>query len=148
VICGVQGSGKSHTVAVLLETMFIPNYSQIGCLEKPLCGLILHFGEGGPGSRPSEAAWVGVPAVAGVKTPPICVYVSKSSLNTMTKVYSPLGENVTVKPLLFEESELDAAAFLSMMAVGGGSESAPLYVQIILVRCLFATDCRLQRSIH
>lgn len=50
----------------------------------------------------------------------------------MKAVYAPLGWNVTVEPLLFSEAELDAEAFLSMMAVGS-SESAPLYVQIILV---------------
>lgn len=50
----------------------------------------------------------------------------------MRGVYSSLGSHVTVEPLLFTEAELDAQAFLSMMAVGS-SESAPLYVQIILV---------------
>jgi hypothetical protein len=50
----------------------------------------------------------------------------------MRRVYAPLGDNVTVEPLYFSESELDAQAFLSMMAVGS-SESAPLYVQIVLV---------------
>jgi hypothetical protein len=132
VVCGVQGSGKSHSVAVLLESMLIPEYRPIGSLDKPLSGLVLHFGEGGPGSRPSEASWVGVPCVENAKTPNVQVYVSRSSLNTMRKVYAPLGSKVTVDALQFEESELDAAGFLSMMAVGS-SESAPLYVQAILV---------------
>ncbi|KAI0080647.1 hypothetical protein K474DRAFT_1682401 [Panus rudis PR-1116 ss-1] len=130
-VCGVQGSGKSHTVSVLLENMFIPNFPAIGSLEKPLSGLVLHFGEGGSSSRPCEAAWVGRSAMQGVQTPPVRVYVSRSSLQTMRAVYAPLGSNVTVEPLVFSESELDAEAFLSMMAVGS-SESAPLYVQIIL----------------
>lgn len=51
----------------------------------------------------------------------------------MKGVYSTLGKNVTVEPLAFTEEELDAEAFLSMMAVGS-SDSAPLYIQIILVR--------------
>jgi hypothetical protein len=50
----------------------------------------------------------------------------------MRAVYARLGKNVIVEPLLFHNSELDAAAILSMMAVGS-SESAPLYMQIILV---------------
>ena len=50
----------------------------------------------------------------------------------MRAVYAPLGSRVTVEPLLFSEAELDAEAFLSMMAVDS-SETAPLYVQIILV---------------
>jgi hypothetical protein len=115
--------------------MLISNCTPIGSLEKPLCGLVLHFGEGGPSSRPCEASWVGVPSFRGVATPPIRVYVSRSSLNTMRAVYAPLGHRVIVEPLFFSEAELDAEAFLSMMAVGS-SESAPLYVQLILVRIL------------
>ncbi|KAG6868454.1 hypothetical protein C0993_002592 [Termitomyces sp. T159_Od127] len=49
----------------------------------------------------------------------------------MKTVYAPLGDHIIVEPLVFSESELDAQAFLSMMAVGG-SESAPLYMQIVL----------------
>lgn len=130
VVCGVQGSGKSHTVSVLLENMFIPDCTHIGSLKKPLSGLVLHFGEGGPSSRPCEASWVSAPSFRGVKTPPVRVFVSRSSLNTMRAVYAPLGSRITVEPLLFSEAELDAEAFLSMMAV---ESSAPLYVQIILV---------------
>ena len=46
---------------------------------------------------------------------------------------------MTVVPLYFSEEELDAEAFLSMMAVES-SENAPLYVQIILVSVLLQTD--------
>ncbi|THH33650.1 hypothetical protein EUX98_g521 [Antrodiella citrinella] len=130
-VCGVQGSGKSHTVSVLLENMMIAKFPAIGALEKALTGLVLHFGEGGPSSRPCEAAWVGVSNFPGVIPPPIRVFVSRSSLQTMRGVYSALGNNVTVEPLAFSEEELDAEAFLSMMSVGS-SENAPLYIQIIL----------------
>lgn len=116
----------------MLENMFIPRFPAIGSLEKPLSGLVLHFGEGGANSRPCEAAWVGVSAHQGANAPPVRVYVSKSSLQTMRGIYSELGSNVTVEPLMFAESELDAEAFLSMMSVGS-SETAPLYVQMILV---------------
>ena len=50
----------------------------------------------------------------------------------MRRVYSPFGNKVTVEPLLFTENELDAQAFLSMMAVES-SDSAPLYMQVFLV---------------
>ncbi|KAF8826615.1 hypothetical protein HHX47_DHR5000036 [Lentinula edodes] len=127
------GSGKSHTVSVILENMFISSSSILGNLSKPLSGLVLHFGEGGAGSGPCEAAWVGVSNHTSIKAPPVKVYVSKSSLNTMKGIYAPLMQrgNVTVEPLLFDESELDAQAFLSLMAVGS-SDNAPLYIQIIL----------------
>ncbi|KZT72717.1 hypothetical protein DAEQUDRAFT_805007, partial [Daedalea quercina L-15889] len=133
-VCGVQGSGKSHTVSVMLENMLIPAYSCIGTIRKPLAGLVLHFGEGGPYSQPCEAVWVGLTAgksTGNVKTPRIRVFVSKSSLATMRAVYAPLGKSVTVEPLLFSEEELDSQAFLSMMAIGQ-SDHVPLYIQIVL----------------
>ncbi|OCH86212.1 hypothetical protein OBBRIDRAFT_738413 [Obba rivulosa] len=133
IVCGVQGSGKSHTVSVLLEDMLIPDCRRIGTLAKPLSGLVLHFGEGGPYSQACEAAWLGVPRLASIKPPHIRAYVSSSSLNTMRAVYAKVGSHVTVEPLLFSESELDAQAFLSMMAVGtSDSASVPLYMHIIL----------------
>jgi hypothetical protein len=115
--------------------MLVPKCPAIGSLEKPLAALVLHMGEGGASSRPSEAAWVGVPrpSMGDIQCPRVQVYVSNSCLETMRSVYAPLGDRVTVKPLLFHESELDAQAFLSLMAVGSSS-TAPLYVQIILVR--------------
>ncbi|KZT65188.1 hypothetical protein DAEQUDRAFT_677220 [Daedalea quercina L-15889] len=112
-VCGVQGSGKSHTTSVILENMLVPYHSAIGQLKKPLAGLVLHFGEGGAYSQPCEAAWVG------------------SSLNTMKQVYARLGGAVTVKALKFSEEELDAQAFLSTMAIGT-SDHVPLYMQTVL----------------
>lgn len=50
----------------------------------------------------------------------------------MRTVYAPLGDKVVVEPLLLQNSELDASAILSMMAVGS-VDSAPLYMQILLV---------------
>ncbi|KDQ29197.1 hypothetical protein PLEOSDRAFT_1112157 [Pleurotus ostreatus PC15] len=131
VVCGVQGSGKSHTVSVMLENMFISGVGAIGKLHKPLSGLVLHYGEGGTGGRPCEVAWLAVSKFRTVKPAPVKVYVSPSSLNTMRTVYAPLGGQVQVVPLCFTEAELDAEAFLSMMAVGS-SGGAPLYIQIIL----------------
>jgi hypothetical protein len=54
----------------------------------------------------------------------------------MKNVYGRLGSHIEVKPLLFSESELDAAAFLSLMAVSS-SDHAPLYMQTVLVRNWF-----------
>lgn len=131
-MCGVQGSGKSHTVSVLLENMLISDFRHIGLLQKPLCGLVLHYGEGGSGARPNEAAWLGISSYRNVRAPRVHVYVSKWSLATMKKVYAPLGANVTVEPLVISEKELDAEAFLSLMAVGS-SEPTPLYIHVVLV---------------
>lgn len=112
--------------------MLISKFSPIGQLNKPLCGLVLHYGEAGHGALPNEAAWLCASQSSLVNGPPVKVFVSHSSLNTMRKVYAPLGSKVTVEPLYFKRKELDAHAVLSMMAIGS-SESAPLYMQIILV---------------
>ncbi|KAI0265149.1 hypothetical protein BC834DRAFT_196378 [Gloeopeniophorella convolvens] len=130
VVCGVQGSGKSHTVSVLLESMFIPQFAPLGSLKKPLSGLVLHYGETGASARPCEAAFLGL-ARPDVTPPPVRVYVAPSSFKRMQVLYKPLGKNVQVRPLYFSESELDVAAFLSMMAVST-SESVPLYIHTVM----------------
>jgi hypothetical protein len=117
----------------MLENMFVSKCASIGSLKKPLAGLVLHFGGSGSSSLPCEAAWLSMTKRLDVTPPVVRVFVSRSSLKTMRAVYAPLGNRVTVEPLYFSEAELDAQAFLSMMAVGS-SESVPLYVQTILVR--------------
>jgi hypothetical protein len=83
----------------MLENMLI-SHEPISSLKKPLSGLALHFGEGG---LPCEAAWLAVAGTGSqdIEPPKVRVYVSKSSLNSMRRVYEPLGDYVTVKPLKF-----------------------------------------------
>ena len=119
----------------MLENMLISNFKSIGHLSKPLAGLVLHYGEGGPSALPSEAAWLSSPISSKITGVPVRVYVSRASLQTMRGVYKRFGDRVVVEPLEFHSTELDAASFLSMMAVGS-SDSAPLYMQIILVCAL------------
>lgn len=123
----------------MLENMLIPGHYPIGQLSTPLSALVLHFGEGGSLAQPSEAAWISVSKAVSLRVPKIKVYVSKSALKTMTAVYTRLGPNVKVEPLLFSQSELDAQAFLSMMAVGSSGTSAPLYMNSFMVRTLYLT---------
>jgi hypothetical protein len=113
--------------------MLISNFPPIGSLKKALSGLVLHYGEGGLSALPSEAAWLSSSLSSHVNGPPVRVYVSRASLQTMRTVYAPFSDKVTIEPLQFHTSELDTAAILSMMAVGS-SDSPPLYMQIILVR--------------
>lgn len=117
----------------MLETMFITACPAVGSLVNPLSGLILHFGETGSCAKPCEAAFLAASSFPRVQTPKIRVYVSPSSLDKMSKLYSSLGGRISVEPLYFSESELDAQAFLSMMAISS-SDSAPLYMQTVLVR--------------
>lgn len=112
--------------------MLVSGCPQIGALERPLSGLVLHYGEVGSSAHPSEAAHLAMAANSGPTTPAVHVFVSKSSLTTMKALYAPLGSHIVVEPLYLTESELDAQAFLSMMAVGT-AEAAPLYIQTVLV---------------
>ncbi|KAI9669188.1 MAG: hypothetical protein M1817_004730, partial [Caeruleum heppii] len=41
-ICGLQGSGKSHTLSCLIENCLIPD-PKLGLLKTPLSVLVLHF---------------------------------------------------------------------------------------------------------
>ncbi|KAF8695677.1 hypothetical protein AX14_001766 [Amanita brunnescens Koide BX004] len=100
--------------------MLIPQYAPLGSLKKPLCGLVLHYGNGGPNGLPSEASYIGVSQSEGIKTPKVNLYVPKSSLRTRTRAYKPLGGNITVSALLSVETELDAEA------------PVPLYMQIVM----------------
>ena len=114
--------------------MFVAD-RRIGTLQQPLCGLVLHFGEGGADSKPCEAAFLSQSHQRGesFRTPPVVVYVSKSSLKKMEKIYGQL-HNVKVETLRFSEEQLDASGLLTLMAVGSSSENAPLYIQTVLVR--------------
>lgn len=134
-ICGVQGSGKSHSVGVLLENALTQD-RRLGIIEKPLAALVLHFGESGANSKPCEAAYQALRSNRFdplVKPPRVVVYCSPSSLIAISKVYAPLGSSIKILPLTFDEHELDAESFLAMMGVDGSSENVPLYVKIILV---------------
>ena len=113
--------------------MFVTGCSALGRLVKPLSGLVLHVGETGACSAPCEAAYVSKSVIDNAQPLPVRVYVAPSSLKRMKKVYEHFGGNLEVKPLLFSESELDTAAFLSLMAVNS-SENAPLYMQTVIVR--------------
>jgi hypothetical protein len=118
----------------MLENLLIPNFRPIGTLEEPMCALVLHYGEGGSSSLPSEVAWLASASRnLSINPPVVKVFVSPSSINTMRKTYQEaLGDKVEVNPLYFTGSELDAEAILSMMSVGS-TESAPLYMQLVLV---------------
>jgi hypothetical protein len=116
----------------MLENMFVTGCDALGKLVKPLSGLVLHFGETGACAAPCEAAYVSSSVIENGNPPPVRVYVAPSSFKRMKKVYGHLNR-CEVKPLFFSESELDAPAFLSLMAVNK-SDNTPLYMHTVLVR--------------
>ncbi|EKG14252.1 Rhodanese-like protein [Macrophomina phaseolina MS6] len=56
-VCGLQGSGKSHTVSCMIENFLIP-FPMLGVLHRPLSALAFHYAEHTSSStfRPSELA--------------------------------------------------------------------------------------------
>lgn len=116
-ICGVQGGGKSHTLAVLLEASLLPA-PQVGTLPSPMSVLCCHYDNFGSSSpKPCEAAYLSrgrqdlpfeVP-----DTPTVTVLVSPTCLRTMRQAYA--GLNVDVQPFRLRARDLTASRVLSIM---------------------------------
>jgi hypothetical protein len=129
-ICGVQGSGKSHTTSCLLENVLIPS-KHLGRLENPLSALVFsygHFSGDGLGFNISEvaslaAAHPSFPGHSYVKK--ITVLVSPSNLG-IARLYRKVP-NVTVIPYKLKPQNLDIDIMLTLMAVNESNEQ-PLYM--------------------
>jgi hypothetical protein len=129
-ICGVQGSGKSHTTSCLLENVLIPS-KHLGRLENPLSALVFsygHFSGDGSGFNISEvaslaAAHPSFPGHSYVKK--ITVLVSPSNPG-IARLYRK-SPNVTVIPYKLKPQNLDIDIMLTLMAVNE-SDDQPLYM--------------------
>ncbi|KAI2478951.1 DUF3723 domain containing protein [Pyrenophora tritici-repentis] len=130
-LCGVQGSGKSHTTSCILENSLVSS-KHLGKLENPLSALVFsygHFNGDGIGFSISEAAFLaspeaGVPGAAHVKK--VHVLVSPSNYVRISKLYLRLP-NVSVTPFRIKPQNLDITTMLTLMNVNE-SEETPLYM--------------------
>ncbi|KAJ6518103.1 hypothetical protein C8R47DRAFT_1031499, partial [Mycena vitilis] len=130
VICGVQGSGKSHTVSCLLECALIRD-SRVGQLPAPLSALVFHFDTQDAG-RPCEAAFLSAPAAANqAALPRVTVLCSPSNLNRRRRAYASLDQ-VIVEPLYLSEKDLTADRMLAIMGCDN-IETMPLYMHTALL---------------
>ncbi|KAJ7444978.1 hypothetical protein B0H11DRAFT_2291039 [Mycena galericulata] len=131
VICGVQGSGKSHTVSCLLECALIAD-TRVGQLPQPLSALVFHF-DAQDTNRPCEAAFISVPKDTSRRAalPQVTVLCSPSNLNRRRRAYASL-ENVHVEPLCLSEKDLTADRMLSLMGCDN-LETMPLYMHTALL---------------
>ncbi|KAJ7024784.1 hypothetical protein C8F04DRAFT_1130573 [Mycena alexandri] len=128
VICGVQGSGKSHTVSCLLECGLIPD-PRVGQLPQPLSGLVLHFDTQDSG-RPCEAAFLSSPTAHNGVPPEVTVLCSPGNVKRRRRVYAPL-RNVRVKALSLSEKDLTADRMLVLMGCED-LDTMPLYMHTAL----------------
>ncbi|KAI0314555.1 hypothetical protein OF83DRAFT_1136202 [Amylostereum chailletii] len=133
-VCGVQGSGKSHSTSVLLESCLIRD-ERLGTLPEPLSALVFHFdtAAGGGMVQPCEVAYLAtLDAVRGgtARPPPVKVFVMPNNLTAMSKVYSGLP-GVTVHPLHFGPQDIGGERLLAMMKVEENGHM-PLYMESIM----------------
>ncbi|KAM5501012.1 hypothetical protein McanMca71_005389 [Microsporum canis] len=119
-ICGVQGSGKSHTTSCI-----------IGILKQPLSTLVLQFNEysSNISSQPSEMAFLSsiMPEYSSQKLQVlVTVLVSPSNFYNLKTLYSQIP-GVQVRPFRLQPRHLNISTMLSLMSLGKG-DSMPLYM--------------------
>ncbi|GJE88159.1 hypothetical protein PsYK624_042420 [Phanerochaete sordida] len=134
VVCGVQGSGKSHSTSVLLESCLMAD-RRLGTLPEPLSALVFHFdtAAGGGAVQPCEAAYLAsVESSRGgeVVPPDVTVLVLPANLQAMKQVYAGLP-SVKVEPLRFSADDISGERLLAMMKVDD-SNQMPLYMEAIM----------------
>jgi len=132
-ICGSQGSGKSHTLSCLLENSLLSS-SPAGILPNPLAGLVFHYDKytSHASTQVCEAAYL---CSAGI---PVRVLVSPSNIHNMHHLYTNLAglpknaPRPQVLPLYFREDQLNVSRMVALMAVNDGSQNkTPLYIEVL-----------------
>ncbi|PQE17928.1 P-loop containing nucleoside triphosphate hydrolase protein [Rutstroemia sp. NJR-2017a WRK4] len=132
IICGVQGSGKSHTTSCLLENALIPS-RLLGRLQEPLSALVFSYGDygsGGAGFTVSEAAFL----ASRSRDPGLQDHPAVKKITVLTSptnpeirdIYNRL-ENVTAIPFKLKLHALDAGTMNTLMAFDE-SNTVPLYM--------------------
>ena len=131
-ICGSQGSGKSHTLACMLENCLVP--STLGKLPCPLAAVVFHYDRftSYASSQICEAAYL---CSSGI---PVKVLVSPTNFWRMRTAYQTLpglpsnAKKPEVVSLLFKEKQLDVSRMMNLMAVNEKDGPMPLYIEVSL----------------
>lgn len=146
-ICGSQGSGKTHTLTCLLENALMSHDpdaeagedrgASMGSLRDPLAAIVFHY-DGVSNSTPSqlcEAAYL----CSNGKTP-VAVLVSASNFWAMRWLYHnlpglpPEAPRPRVLPMYFSDNQLSEDHLLRLLAVnpmGSDSGADPLYMSLV-----------------
>ncbi|KAL5337238.1 hypothetical protein BJX70DRAFT_399881 [Aspergillus crustosus] len=129
-ICGLQGSGKSHTTSCIIENCSLSTKA-LGNLSRALSTLVLHFNEysSNVSSQPSEAAFL-ASASPGHGHIPVRVLVSPTNYHNLAKLYSHIP-NVKVYPFRIQPRHLNISMMLSLMSMSQ-TEGMPLYMAQVL----------------
>jgi len=124
-LCGLQGSGKSHTMSCMLENCLYPS-EEIGKLPQPCAGLVFNWD-----SQVGNICQAAYLCTIGIE---VIVYVSPSNYVTMRNKYREvLGycDNLKVLPYFLPADLLNKERMTRLMAFGASAENPPLYMQII-----------------
>lgn len=130
IICGVQGSGKSHSVSLIIENSLI-SLSELGTLPQALSAVVFHMGAAQGGMHlPCESSFLGKPISTTADNFPIAVkvLVSPSNFLNMEKSYKDTGAEVI--PLYLSTKDLNCTRMMSLMHISE-SEGIPLYMQVV-----------------
>ncbi|KAF4235812.1 hypothetical protein CNMCM8980_003207 [Aspergillus fumigatiaffinis] len=128
-VCGVQGSGKSHTTSCMIENCSM-KMTSLGSLTRPISTLVLQFNEysSSVSSQPSEAAFLAsvMPEYAQQQRIPLRVLASPTNFHNLAKMYSQIP-NVQVQAFRIQPRHLNVSMLLSLMSVSQ-NEGMPLYM--------------------
>ena len=127
-ICGSQGSGKSYTLASMLENYLLPD-NDYGPVVNPVAGVVFHYDSEGS----SSIAEVASLCSRGIK---VRVLASLSNYKDRSEQYMKLAgkskDNVEVLKLAFKDEHLNVERMQRLMAFSEPSEGGvPLYVSVI-----------------
>jgi hypothetical protein len=127
-ICGSQGSGKSYTLACMLENYLLPD-SDYGPVANPVAGVAFHYDSEG-GNNIAEVASL---CSRGVK---VRILVSRGSYRDRRARYTKLAggnaDNMDVRTLGFKDEHINVERMKRLMAFSETAESGvPLYVSVI-----------------
>ncbi|PIG79274.1 hypothetical protein AARAC_004273 [Aspergillus arachidicola] len=133
-ICGVQGTGKSHTTSCIIENCSLP-LPTLGALKQPLSTLVLNYNEysSNVGAQPCEAAFLSSVLPEWSKQGlfiRVRVLVPPSNFYSLKQMYSQIP-NVEVQPFRLKPHHLNISTLLSLMCMGNGDQM-PLYMSQVI----------------
>ncbi|GME23589.1 hypothetical protein GTA08_BOTSDO11984 [Neofusicoccum parvum] len=125
-LCGSQGSGKSHTLACMLEGCLMQSKA-LGRLPEPLQGIVFHCDAWSAGAV-CEAAHL---CSVGIE---VNVLVSPSNYWRLKEAYGAIPDPkrcLRVRKLKLRPRHLNVERMLALMAFNESSGRVPLYMEVI-----------------
>lgn len=130
-ICGSQGSGKSHSLACMLENCLV-SHKDLGSLPHPLTAMVFHYDPlASVAGQVCEAVYLCSPSVE------VRVLVSPTSYHRMKDLYGnltglPTGSKLVIEPLILKQEYLNVERLKTFMATTDSGEGIPLYMHSVL----------------